>query len=489
MMHGMSAGAELRSIDERTADRACEAAIRSHDGAVTAADVQVATGLPESVVKAALDRLLYRFDSSIGVAPGGVLVYRFTRGLLPLLRRRPERRLVLRALVRGAYRAAAAAASAARVTFRVVLALQLLLYTFVAILPLTLIAGVLAGIVMFVVMLFDDTIGADLLSNEYFAAGMLVLFVIVGIIWVVQKQHELLREVMRGQADKADQGVVATFIIRVNDLAIGPPVPESERVDRTLRVSLADERRVLARIRAQGGRLRPAHLVRWLGFDLDLADRQATRLAVEHGGEPVDAGDQVLELELRGLLDSAGDLPGEEGPTRFERGPAPVVHSGNTARQNAVILAFAAVNFGAGLLAHGFFAGHRALSPGFGWTLGAWACGLLPAGFSLLLVGLALIRIPEYVFARVRRARELARRALLADLLAHAQDRWTPLATADAARARALAHALGGELDVDTTRDPPATFWRFPRLAAELVGPTHTEPVRKLAREDLVYES
>jgi len=487
-MHGMARGAELRSIDERTADRACAAAIRSHDGAVTVADVQVATGLPESAVKGALDRLLYRFDSSIGVAPGGVLVYRFARGLLPVLRRRPERRVVLRALLRGLSSAAAATASAARLAFRVGLALQLLLYTFIAVLPLTLVAGVLAGIVMFIIMLLDENLGS-LLSNEYFAAAMLVFFVIAGIVWVVRKQHELLREVMRGQADKADQGVLATFIIRVNDLAIGPPEPPGERIDRTLRVSLADEGRVLARIRAQGGRLRPAHLVRWLGFDLDLADRQATRLAVEHGGEPADAGDQVLELELRGLLDSAGALPGEEGPTRFERGPQPVVHSGNTARQNAVILAFAAVNLAAGLFAYRFFAGHRALAPGLGWALGVWACGLLPTGFSLLLVGLSMIRLPEYIVARVRHGRDVARRALLLDILAHTKDRWTPPAGADADRARAIAHELGGELDVDTTRDPPVTFWRFPRLAAELSTPASSEPVRRLERGDLVYES
>jgi hypothetical protein len=417
------------------------------------------------------------------------MVYRFARGFP----RRPERRVWARRVLAAIARVGRGVVRAARVGFRALLALQLLVYTFLVLLPVSVVVGVVVGIVLLVLGIFSDG-GGDILSalaDPYGIFIVLGVFVAIGIGWTLKRKYELLLQIAGVRELGVDARGVGGLVARVNGFALGPvaPADAEERIDRTWRISQADERRVLERVRAQGGRLRAGDLVTWLGLSLDEADAQATRLAVEYGGEPVPEGDEaspVLELRFASLLPTAGE-PAQKaarGATRFERAEPAVPLTGNQPRHDAVVVLFALVNLAGGLIAGIWLAPRR--HDGAWWWL-AWLCGsALPIGFSALLLALPVLRYPLHIVARARRAAARVRAAFVTALLEHVRrrgddgvrlDRLTDGLTPSEARAIAL--DLGGSFDLDSEKDPTATVWRFHRLAAELARPARTPPSRR----------
>ena len=494
-------------MEERSADRAVEAAVAARGGSATRADMVVATALPEMVVERALERLLDRYVSSVQVRPGGVMVYRFARGFP----RRPERRVLARRVLAAIARAGRGVARAARVGFRALLALQLLVYTFLVLLPVSVVVGVVVGIVLLVLGIFSEG-GGDILAALADPVGIFIVlgvFVAIGIGWTLKRKYELLLQIAGVRELGVDARGVGGLVARVNGFALGPvaPADAEERIDRTWRISQADERRVLERVRATGGRLRAGDLVAWLGLSLDEADAQATRLAVEYGGEPVPEGDEaspVLELRFASLLPTtSADAPAEppppppraparkpgkarrdarraeeatrraSSPTRFERAEPPVPLTGNQPRHDAVVVLFAVVNLAGGLVASVWLGPRR--GDGAWWWL-AWLAGsALPVGFSVLLLALPVLRYPLHVIARARRAAARLRAAFVTALVEHVRRRGDDGVRLDAladgltpSQARAIALELGGSFDLDSEKDPTATVWRFHRLAAEL---------------------
>lgn len=486
-----------RTFDERTADTAVLGALRARKGVATRADLIVATALPEQTVERALHRLLDRYASSVGVAEGGTLVYRFD----PRFRVRPERRPLLRAFLTGLGRVVRAVATFARATFRAVLALQLIVYTFLILVPVSVVVGVVVGVVFLVMLIFSDNGGSviELLFNEYVLAIVLGGCVLAGIAVVFKVKYDLLLQLVGvKQLDVGERGV-GGLVARVSGFALGPPdrVPRRERTDRTWRISLADERRVLARIRRQGGRLRAGDLVAWLGLDLDTADSQATRLCVEYGGEPtplpmrLDRADdlETLEFHFPSLMQTAGDGDGKlaEQPTRFERQPPPPAFTGNQRRHDAMVLGYAAFNLIAGLIGWHFLGERR--HTGAWWWL-AWVGGaVLPVTFSGLLVALPVLRAPIFTLRRAWALARVARARMLTAIVDRVRQRGARtidlarlgrglppdarLPAPSSAELRAVAVALGGTFDLDDVDAPEKTVWRFPRLAAEL------RPVRR----------
>src|SRR5262249_50903765 len=159
-----------RSVDESAADRAVLTALRARGGVATRADLVVDTALPEMVVERAVDRLLDEYVSSVGVAKGGALLYRFASGFP----RRRERRAALRAVLSAGARAAGVVARGARTAFRIALALQLLIYTFVICLPVSVVVGVVVGIGIMIAGIFSDS-GGDVLSLLTDPYGFVIL--------------------------------------------------------------------------------------------------------------------------------------------------------------------------------------------------------------------------------------------------------------------------------------------------------------------------
>jgi hypothetical protein len=391
-------------------------------------------------------------------------------------------------------------AVAARTFFRVFLAVQLLVYTFAALLPVSVIAGVVLGIVILVAGIFSDG-GGDILSLLADPTGfafVLGICVLVGIGWVFKQKYDFLLQLVGAREHDRSDARVGGLVPRVNAYSVGQAELErhEERLDRTWTISQADERRVLARVRAQGGVLRAGDLVAWLGLTLDEADVQATRLVVEYGGEPapvpVRASDaDLIVLEMRFPTQRAtaaraekkrGGRAGADSPTRFERPDPPPRLTGNAPRQDLFVALFAGINLIAGLVAGIWLAPHR--HDGAWWWL-AWMAGArAPVVFSLLLLGLPLLRLPLHAWRRVRSAVTRAHGRMVGAIVAHVRTRGDAgvslealakalpatgdLPAASPAELRAVALALGGESDLDSPDDPGGTVWRFRRLAAEL---------------------
>jgi len=378
-----------------------------------------------------------------------------------------------------------------RVAFQIVLALQLLVYSFIATLPIAVVVGVVVGVAALICAIFSKD-GADillLLTNPYVAAVVLSLFVLGGIGWVISKEYEVVMGVFsgrdRGKTGERGQALVSV-VSCVNDFAVGPrtAVSPDERTNRTVRISLADERLVLARVRAAGGRLRSGDLVRWLGLDLDEADRQATRLAVEHDGSPETMNLEVIEFQFTGLLDgTAGHDP--KGQTRFERGERAPVHTGNRATQDLVIAAFALVNLGAGTLAVHACAGHD--SHPILWSAAGILGGRVPIYFSIFLLGFWAARWPLTWLRAALAGRRAIRARILQKIVAHCAAHGDHPLDLDDDRERDLARTLGGSANVADDADPPRLVWRFDRLAAELEPAT--DAPAQLRAPEVVYES
>jgi hypothetical protein len=486
--------AQLREVSDRAAADLLLRALGERGGEATGADLEVATGLGHDKVERTMSDLLDRYESRLAVAKGGALVYRFDSSSRRGFKLRPERRAALHAFLAAVAAVTRTVTTSARVAFQVVLAVQLLVYTFVATLPIAVVVGAVAGVAMLVCAIFTDKDGIDfaftVLMNPYIGLIVLTLFVLGGIGWVISKEYEVVMDVFSGRRDgkvpKRGQALVAV-VSCVNDFAVGPATSRApdERTDRTMRISLADERLVLARVRAAGGRLRSGDLVRWLGLDLDEADRQSTRLAVEHDGTPETTNLEVIEFQFPRLLEgSAGHDP--KGKTLFERGETAPAHTGNEAMQDVLIAGFALVNLGAGYLGLRAFAGHD--THRFLWGLAAFFGGTLPIYFALFLLGFWVARWPLTALRAHLARRRAARGELLRRIVAHcAEHGGKPLDLGKLEEERPLVHSLGGSADVAEDADPPREVWRFDRLVAEL------EPVREkpaqLKKAEVVYET
>jgi hypothetical protein len=302
-----------------------------------------------------------------------------------------------------------------------------------------------------------------------------------GVYLGLKKERDLLLALVG--KDVGGKGGVAGFVKQVNDFALGPPAPFrlKDRIDRTWIISQADERRVLARVRKQGGRLRAGDLVKWLGLGFEEADRQAARLAVEYGGEPASAGGDdaeiaVVEFAFPELLTTTkkGDQKGETGKTLHERGVMIPQFTGNATREDVFIALFAAVNLGAGLLAHWLIArhlAHGARHVGW-WHAARFGLGVLPVAFALLIASLMLVRAPIHFSRRARAERNKIREALVDAVIARRNAaidlERLGVESADHEALRRVAIELEGTFELDKDGDPTKTVWRFPRLAAEL---------------------
>ncbi len=478
-------------------------AVVARGGTATVADLVVSSALPQSTVEQALARLSDKFESSIGVAKGGALVYRFTivRGRL---RARRERRPALRAFLRTVTVVSYQIARGARAGFRTMLALQLLVYSFLILAPVAAVIGAVVGVVVGIAMLIAGIAkgggdGLEILFNPYVLGFLGACAACYGVYLGLKKEKELLLALVG--KDVGAQGGVAGFVKQVNDYTLGPPVALKlrERLDRTWVISQNDERRVLSRVRARGGRLRAGDLVAWLGLGFVEADRQATRLAVEYGGEPAAEGADetaaIVEFGFPDLLETAGSssapapLPEPRRKlkkidmreaTSHERGIEIPVFTGNKPSEDAFIVGFAALNLGVGLAAAHFIAKHlahpdvkyRAL-----WSIAKWGLGVVPAAFVALMVAIFVLRAPVHAIRRAI-ARRAARRKRILDAIV---DRVTQkakmridlekLALGDGVThddLRRVAIELEGSFELDEANDPTKTVWTFPRLGAEL---------------------
>jgi hypothetical protein len=238
------------------------------------------------------------------------------------------------------------------------------------------------------------------------------------------------------------------FYERVNRAVFGIPAPPPDPRD--------NDRRALAEIRRQKGRVVPGDLMRVTGAPREEAERQLLRLVVDHEGEIAVSDEAAIVYRFAGLRATAA--AGQTGPAApppawTERAVVPPL-TGNGAGFN---LLFGAVN-SFNLLASGF-ALHAGLTfEHVGELIGSigvpegppppsgdvpLVLGAIPFAFSLALFALPVVRAVRRRFQARRVARENGRRGLLRLLFGkEAEARAVATATTTTATATAAAERL-----------------------------------------------
>jgi hypothetical protein len=280
------------------------------------------------------------------------------------------------------------------------------------------------------------------------------------------------------------------FYEKVNRFVFGPSTPPPD--PREL------ERKLVATIRLQKGRIGLLDVLRVTGLPRDEADPLMARLLLDYDGEVDVSDDGAITYRFETLRKTAGDVGVAAPPPAWaERTQAPPV-TGNAGGSNFLIGAVNAFNLGMAWLAMSWnlsidrlswlfqvLSTHHASTPPPPPST-AIALGVVPFVFSLVLFALPLGRALLKGRKEREAARENARRAVLktvleetekqakssesvgvnAGALRRAWEQETGSAPDDATLAREVA-ALGGDVDVDALAEGRGLY-RFRDLEAEV---------------------
>jgi hypothetical protein len=283
----------------------------------------------------------------------------------------------------------------------------------------------------------------------------------------------------RQQARRSTRKAGAPFYKRVFAFVFGPPAPAVD--------PLEDDRQLVAYIRAQRGRVAAVDLVRLMGWSFPRAEEEATRLMVDHGGEPEVTDDGVVVYTFKALRRTAG-RPGEderEGTSRrwaSERLEVAPPLTGNAPESNALI---------------GLFNGFNLLAPF--WIVPAFESRLhvslagwqflfrdFPLAFSALFFAVPAGRwIKERLQAARRRTRNDRRRLLgriFAGGGARPREELAPTPELGALLDRELV-SLGGDIASEPD-DRGRVLYTFPRIAQESAAVAEARAAAPSAERD-----
>jgi hypothetical protein len=357
---------EPKRYTELAADEAMTRALRGKQGRLTRADAIAASGLPSHLVDESLERLLKRYRSRLEVTEDGDLLYSFD----PALVRRDEPTLAERAR------------AAARVLARAGM------WVFKAWILVTLVVYVIAFVVLLLAMMFGGNRSRD--DDRGFGGGGGGF----GWIWwlfMPDWRYGHVHHDRWGRAIGAPPrprgglrgGPRKKLIYAVFDFVFGPARPETD--------PLADEREILAYVRAHDGRIVATDLVKLFGWSYRKAEEEVTRLLVDYDGDPEVTDEGVIVYSFPKLLRAAG--PGEERAMTvkpaWERLETRPKLTGNKKSTDVLIGAFAGFN-----LLMSFFAA--------GWA--RMRFGLEGAGWDLALTGFPLVFFALFLAIPLARA-------------------------------------------------------------------------------------
>jgi hypothetical protein len=278
------------------------------------------------------------------------------------------------------------------------------------------------------------------------------------------------------------------FYEKVNRFFFGPDQPPRD--------PKAEERAILAEIRAQKGRIGVGDVMRLTGLPRDQADPLMSRLMLDYDGtvEVSEEGGIFYRFEsLRKTVEAPGGAVRRGQTTRaapvWERPEKLPPLTGNSAEANLLIFALNGFNLVGSLYALGAGLTFEKIAmlmsrvpvhkiPDTGTAV---ALGVVPLVFSIALFALPALRALYRPWKAQRVARENGRRALLREVLTEVEsghNEVTDAALEDAWRAAAGAApdekaitrevvALGGDVEV---RDDGKVRYRFPDLKAEALA-------------------
>ncbi len=476
-------------MEPAEAGRVLEAALKglSARAELTIADAAARGGLALRDAERGLHFLSTKYRGTLSTTEQGELLFRFPHGFsLPLVKRPWFRRAVDRTW--------AAVKGAARFVVRAWITIALVGYA-------------LVFLAIALALAFsgnrDDDRGFDL--------GWVALRVISEALWwtfhpfspVATRNvydgslwdERVGRRRRRRQRDEDDDDV--PFYEKVNRFVFGPTTapPDAREL----------ERRLLATIRLQKGRIGLLDVLRVTGLPREEADPLMARLLLDYDGEVDVSDDGAITYRFEALRKTAGGggVQAPPPPAWAERATAPLV-TGNETGTNILIGAVNAFNLGMASLAMSWgltidrlswllhtVNSHRPTAPPPESST-AIALGVVPFVFSLLLFALPLGRTLLKGRKERAAAEENARRAVLKTVLEETEKQATATATAtattaigvnasalrrvwqketgefpdDAKLAREVA-ALGGDVDVDALAEGRGLY-RFRDLEAEV---------------------
>jgi len=251
------------------------------------------------------------------------------------------------------------------------------------------------------------------------------------------------------------------FYKSVFDFVFGPPRAKQD--------ALADEKEILAAIRARKGRIGAVDLVQLMGWDFERAEEEATRLLADYGGEPEVTDDGVVIYVFRDLRKTAsgGQLDKVRPRSAWERLERPVPLTGNSSGTNTAIGFFNAFNLVAPFWIVPLFEMKTQISL---QGMSVWLHDF-PAAFSAVFFAVPLARLARDRLQLRARTRRNSRRSLLAHIFAApAQPRSLEAIAPDPALAEALQRdlvGLGGDVEPD---DQGRVHYLFPRIQRELAA-------------------
>ncbi len=271
------------------------------------------------------------------------------------------------------------------------------------------------------------------------------------------------------------------FYDKVNRFFFGPDVPEPD--------PRAMERRILAEIRAQKGRIGIADVIRVTGLPRDEADPLMSRLLLDYEGDVEVSEEGGIFYRFEALRKTVEEAPTERPSPIWTRLKKLAPLTGNELGTNLLIAGLNGFNLVMSwyaIAAHltfdriqylyeltqrhrpGFFPAEPELST-------AVALGVVPFVFSLALFAVPLVRGGLRPFKERRIARENGRRAMLREILEHVatgevtdeslRRAWKEAAGAepDSKELTREIVALGGDVDYEDGK----VRYRFPDFEAE----------------------
>jgi hypothetical protein len=424
---------ERKEYTDRRATAVMLEALRGRGAKLTRADAIAASGLPEDEAGRALTTLLKEYRSHLAATASGELVYQFD----PTFARRDAVSLRERAAAVGA-----TLWKAFSFLFKIAIVATLVGYfaLFVA---------------MMVALLFarSSSDRDDDRGGGGFGIGPLFWF------WGLDPGPDAYG---RRRMPAARRAASVPFYKRVFAFVFGPPTP---KVD-----ALEDEKRIVAHIRAQRGRIAPVDLVRLMGWTFARAEEEATRLMVDYGGEPEVTDDGVVVYAFKDLRRTAGGPSESAAPgwaaDRLE--PTPPL-TGNEPGTNALIAVFNGFNLLAPFWIVPAFEARMHVS------LASWQLLLVdfPLAFSAVFFAVPFGRwVKARIEAHARRTRN-DRRRLLGHIFAGTDARRGPRLREELAPSPALGALLDRELvslGGDVAAEPDAqgrVRYTFPRIEQE----------------------
>jgi hypothetical protein len=251
------------------------------------------------------------------------------------------------------------------------------------------------------------------------------------------------------------------FYKRVFAFVFGPPTPAVD--------PLADDKRIVAYIRGERGRIAAVDLVRLMGWSFPRAEEEATRLMVAYGGEPEVTDEGVVVYTFKDLRKTAGGAVDSTSPCwASERLEATPPLTGNEPETNALIGAFNGFN----LLAPFWIV--PAFEARLHVSLADWQFFLrgFPLAFSAVFFAVPAGRwIKARLEASRRRARNDRRRLLgriFTRTIARPREELAPTPELGAVLDRELV-SLGGDIAPEPD-DRGRPLYTFPRIEQEMAA-------------------